>query len=548
MTGHLLTWLVAIPFLGAIALVFSPRQWPGFLKFLALATAVGELLVSTLLLPGSESEAGFRHVEIYPWIESLGVTYHVAIDGISLFLVLLTTVITPLVLISSWTTVKTRLKEYLFSFLFLEGAMVGTFVALDLFLFYVFWELMLVPMALIIGIWGSPGPARVRAAVKFFLFTMAGSVLMLVAILWLVSTHTELGGTASWDYLDLRRIVLPASTQLWLFLAFAVAFAIKVPLWPLHTWLPDAHVEAPTAGSVVLAAVLLKMGCYGYLRFAMGFFPLAAHEMGPYVAGLAIVGILFGALVAWRQSDMKKLVAYSSVSHLGFVMLGLAATQERAVTGAVYQMLNHGVSTGALFLLVGAIYERRHTREIAHFGGLAAVMPRYAAVFLVITLASIGLPGLNGFIGEFLILAGTFKARETLGFSAFGMGADLMPVFLTALAALGVILGAVYMLSLYQRVFFGKVTIKENEGLPDLDRREWASLAPLVALCFVMGLFPNWFLSRIETSVSHVLRDYRTKLTANADDDTPRLLDFETGGTVGEPTPAAAAPAEEPAR
>jgi NADH-quinone oxidoreductase subunit M len=539
MNGHLLSAVIAIPFLGAIAILFAPRQWAGILKTLALGVSLGELGLSLRLLEGSASDAGFRLVERSGWVASIGARWHVGIDGVSLFLVLLTTAITPICLLASWKPIQSRVKEYLFSFLFLEGAMVGTFVALDLFLFYVFWELMLVPMALLIGVWGSPGPARVRAAVKFFLYTMAGSVLMLVAILYLVVAYHGLSDHWSWDYLDLRRVVLPKTVQMWLFLAFAFAFAIKVPLWPLHTWLPDAHVEAPTAGSVVLAAVLLKMGTYGYLRFAMGLFPLAAHTAGPYVAGLAIVGILFGALVAWRQEDVKKLVAYSSVSHLGFVMLGLVANQERAVTGAVYQMLNHGVSTGALFLLVGVLYERRHTRAIRDFGGLARVMPWYATVFVIVTLSSIGLPGLNGFVGEFLILAGTFQAKETLGYSFLGMNDLLMPVLLTALAALGVIFGAVYMLSMVQRVFYGKVKNPENEGLPDLDRRETATLLPLVALAFVMGIFPNLFLSRIETSVSRVLSDYQVKLVASAADDSPRLIE------IAPPDAAHVAPAEE---
>jgi NADH-quinone oxidoreductase subunit M len=385
----------------------------------------------------------------------------------------------------------------------LHGAMIGAFVALDLFLFFVFWELMLVPMLLLIGIWGST--ERVKAAYKFFIYTMVGSMMMLAAILYLVWTHSELTGYPSFDYLALSRLSLPYSATKWCFAAFALAFVIKVPMFPVHTWLPDAHTEAPTGGSIVLAAVLLKLGTYGYIRFCMGMLGGGAVWAAPTLAGVAVGGgILYGALVAWKQGDFKRLIAYSSVAHMGFVMLGLFAGTQAGVAGAILQMVNHGVSTGALFLLVGVLYDRRHTRDLREFGGIAKVMPIYAAIFVIVTMSSIGVPGTNGFVGEFLVIMGTFVSQP------LGTHGKLQAV----LASLGVILAAVYMLSVVQRVFFGPITNPKNASLKDLNPRETLALAPLVALIFVIGLFPAIFLNRTSESVKAVVEGYIDKRKA----------------------------------
>jgi NADH-quinone oxidoreductase subunit M len=464
----------------------------------SLVASVAMFGLSLALLAGDYSQGRFQFVEHASWIPSFGISYMVGVDGISLWLVILTTLLLPVVVLSSYEYIKDRIREYLFSLFLLQTSMLGAFMALDLFLFFVFWELMLLPMYLIIGLWG--GERRIYATVKFFIYTMVGSALMFVAILYVVVQFKGLTDTTTFSYLELRRLLLPAGVQYWLFLAFALSFAIKVPLWPLHTWLPDAHTEAPTGGSVILAGVLLKMGTYGFLRFAMPLFPHASHELGPTLAVLAIVGIIFGSLVAWMQKDVKKLVAYSSVAHLGFCMLGLFALENRAIAGSVYQMLNHGVSTGMLFLLVGVIYERRHTRLISEFGGLAKVMPAYAALFLIVTLSSVGLPTTNGFVGEFLILWGTFKS-EALPHARY------MAMF----AATGVILGAIYMLSVVLRVFFGQLKNPRNRDLEDLSIREWAYLLPGIVLIFLMGLFPTPFLQRIEPSVELMRVDYLKK-------------------------------------
>ena len=410
------------------------------------------------------------------------------IDGISLLLIVLTGFLTPIALLSSWESVHTKAREFSVFILLLEAAMIGVFVSLDLFLFYVFWDAMLIPMYFLIGIWGYD--RRMYAAVKFFLYTMAGSVLMLVAILGLAYMHHAATGSYSFDLLQLYGLHLPQQTQFWFFLAFTVAFAIKVPLFPFHTWLPDAHVQAPTAGSIILAGVLLKMGTYGLLRFAFPLFPAAAAALAPYLAVLAVVGIIYGALVAMVQPDLKKLVAYSSVSHLGFVVLGICALNVQGMQGAVYQMLNHGVSTGALFLIVGMLYDRRHTRLIAEFGGLKKVMPKLVAMFLLVTLASIGLPGLNGFVGEFLVLLGTFRANPRMA----------------AFAATGVILSAVYMLWMFQRVNYGQVTNEKNAKLPDLSVREWWAIAPLAIMVVVMGVLPGVFLRPMAPSIDRTLQ------------------------------------------
>jgi NADH-quinone oxidoreductase subunit M len=431
--------------------------------------------------------AGYQFEERYSWIPAFGIQYYVGVDGISLFLIVLTAFLTPLALLSSWESVHENVKAFSFFLLALEAAMLGVFVSIDLFLFYVFWDAMLIPMYFLIGVWGYE--RRVYAAVKFILYTMAGSVLMLVAIIGLAWAHNEATGSPSFNLLDLYGVTLTPQTETWFFLAFTVAFAIKVPLFPFHTWLPDAHVEAPTAGSVILAGVLLKMGTYGLLRFSFPLFPSAALYFAPVLALLAVIGIIYGALVAMVQPDMKKLVAYSSVSHLGFVVLGLCAMNMQGVQGSLYQMLNHGVSTGGLFMIVGMLSDRRHTRLIAEYGGLKAVTPRLVAAFLVVTLSSIALPGLNGFVGEFLILIGSFHWDPRL----------------TTFAATGVILSAVYMLWMFQRVNYGPVTNPRNRSLPDLSGREWALVAPTVALAILMGVLPGIFLRPMEPSVALVI-------------------------------------------
>jgi NADH-quinone oxidoreductase subunit M len=473
----ILSLVTFLPILGGLVVAALPRA----------SAKAGALVVSLLAFAASvplwfgfePGNADFQFVVNVPWIEAWGVSYHMGIDGVSLLLVLLTTLLTPIIVLAGFSGVDRHHGAYFALMLALEGAMIGTFVALDTFLFYVFWELVLIPMYFLIGIWG--GERRVYATVKFVIYTVVGSLLMLVALIGLYlhapSPTADLG--------RLLELNLPRDTQMWMFACFALAFAIKVPMFPLHTWLPDAHVEAPTGGSVVLAGVMLKMGTYGFYRFAIPLFPDAAIAMGPCLVGLAVIGVVYGALVAMVQDDVKKLVAYSSVSHLGYVMLGLFAFNAPGVSGSVYQMLNHGISTGALFLLVGVLYERRHTRAIADYGGLSKVIPLFAATFMVITFSSIGLPGLNGFIGEFMILLGAFQYAPAP----------------TILAASGVIFGAAYMLWVFQRMMFGPLTNRANAELSDLNAREVAYLAPLVVLAFVMGIFPQIFLDRINPSV-----------------------------------------------
>ncbi len=489
MNFPILSSLVALPVAGALALLFvrDDEQKPSPARTIALIVSV-LVFAETLLLWSRFNAASpdFQFVERYQWIPAFGIAYFVGVDGISLLLIVLTGFLTPLALLSSWDSVHNKMRAFCIVVLLLESAMMGVFVSLDLFLFYVFWDAMLIPMYFLIGIWGYD--RRVYAAVKFLLYTMAGSVLMLLAILTLAHLHFIATGAYSFDLLQLYMLQIPASVQFWGFLAFTLAFAIKVPLFPFHTWLPDAHVEAPTAGSVILAGVLLKMGTYGLVRFAFPLFPAAATAFAPYLGTLAVVGIVYGALVAMVQPDMKKLVAYSSVSHLGFVVLGITALNSQGMEGAVYQMLNHGISTGGLFLVVGMLLDRRHTRLISEFGGLKKVMPHLVAVFLIITLASIGLPGLNGFVGEFLILLGAFRTSPRMA----------------AFAATGVILSATYMLWMFQRVNYGPVGEK-NATLPDLSLREWVVIVPVVALCVVMGVLPNLFLRPIQPSVERLL-------------------------------------------
>ena len=539
MTGNvLLSLIVWTPLVGALLVLLVPRDQPDGARRAALAFSSLTFLFSLALWAGFRADtADFQWVEQSAWVPSFGIQYILGVDGVSLFLVLLTTFLTPLVILFSFGDITTRVKEYFFFLLMLETGMLGAFLALDLFLFYVFWELMLIPMYFIIGVWG--GARRIYASLKFLIYTLAASLLMLVAILYLVSVHAH-GAPVTFDVRELYGTVLSPTEQLWLFTAFALAFAVKVPMFPLHTWLPDAHVEAPTGGSVILAGVLLKMGTYGFLRFAMPLFPDATRAATPLILALAVVGILYGAAVAMVQPDLKKLVAYSSVSHLGFVMLGLFAVNTIGVEGAIYQMLNHGLSTGALFLMVGMIYERRHSRLIADFGGLWKPLPRYAAVFLVVMLSSIGLPGLNGFIGEFLILLGSFGANRAA----------------TVFASGGLVLGAVYMLWMFQRVIFGPLRHEENAHLQDLTGREIAVLAPVVAMIVVMGVYPRPFLRAMEPSVKAVVA--RIERGAGASGEARRTAGSAAAGEArrtartaaageGRRTAAADAPAEQAA-
>jgi NADH-quinone oxidoreductase subunit M len=493
----MLSLVVFLPLAGALALLLVPNRdgsRNGVVRWGALGVSLLSF-ASTLYLWAAfdANAAGYQFVERMSWIPKFGIEYFLGIDGISLMLLVLTGFLTPLALLCSWDSVEEHVKAFSVLLLALETAMMGVFVSLDLFLFYVFWDAVLIPMYFLIGVWGYD--QRVYAAVKFILYTMAGSVLMLIAIISLAILYAQANnGTYSFDLVKLSTLTIAPETQLWLFLAFALAFAIKVPLFPLHTWLPDAHVQAPTAGSVILAGVMLKMGTYGLVRFAFPLFPQAAHVCAPWIGFLAVAGIVYGALVAMVQPDMKKLVAYSSVSHLGFVVLGIASMTVEGMQGAVYQMLNHGVSTGALFIIVGMLSDRRHTRLIAEFGGLKSVMPRLVAAFLIVTLSSIGLPGLNGFVGEFLTILGAFKWKPELA----------------AVATTGVILSAVYMLWMFQRVNYGEVTNPKNAALPDLTTREWWTLGPAVAMAIVMGVFPTAFLARMEPAVEAVVQRIST--------------------------------------
>ena len=487
--SHLLSAVVFLPLVwGGVGLLIPTNGGSSFLRIWTLIGSLVTFGVSLSLYQGFQVQGPeFQFTEMAEWIPSVGISYNLGLDGISLWLVLLTTFLSPLVILASFKAIENRTREYYFLLLALETGMLGAFVSLDIFLFYVFWEAMLVPMYFLIGIWG--GKDRIYAAMKFFLFTLVGSLLMLVAIFYLAYQHKIQFGSYSTALLDLYKIKLAGdgfwSPQSLMFLAFALAFAIKVPLFPLHTWLPDAHVQAPTAGSVILAGVLLKMGGYGFIRFAFPLFPVAvAMYQIPFMI-LSGIAIVYGAWVAMVQPDVKKLVAYSSVSHMGFVVLGLFSLNSIAASGSVYQMLNHGISTGGLFLLVGMIYERRHTREISQFGGITRVMPIFAAAFMIITLSSVALPGTNGFVGEFLILLGSWKANPGI----------------TVIAGTGVIFGAVYMLWMFQRVMFGPIHNKENEHLTDLSFREMTVLAPLIIMVFVMGIFPNLFLEKMQPSI-----------------------------------------------
>src|SRR5512139_767056 len=490
----LISIVLFFPLVGAVILLFVKKEDTELIKRFTLAWTIIAFVLSLGFVIGfRNADPGFQFYESYPWIPQLGIGYQVGLDGISLLLIILTTGLMPLAVLSSFKGIADRVKEYYIFMLLLETGMVGVFVSLDLFLFYVFWEVTLVPMYFLIGIWG--GKRRVYAAVKFFLYTMAGSLLMLLAILYLGIN----GGTFSLPALLQNQAWLRGAPEMLLFIFFGIAFAIKVPMWPFHSWLPDAHVEAPTAGSVILAGVLLKMGTYGFLRFNLPLFPNASQTAAPVIIFLAIVGIIYGAIVSFAQTDVKKLVAYSSVSHLGFVMLGIFASASvisqgkidpTGIQGAILQMVNHGISTGALFLLVGFVYERRHTREMAEFGGLWKIIPIYGSMMLVVALSSMGLPGLNGFVGEFTILLGTWASNP----------------WWAAFAALGVILAAIYILTMFQKMFMGETRNEENKHLIDLSRRELWIIVPLVVFVFIIGIFPQPFFNTMTASVNQLLQ------------------------------------------
>jgi NADH-quinone oxidoreductase subunit M len=509
-----LAWITLLPLFGAGLVMLIPREEEAIHRGLGLFTAIVTFLASLLILVDFDAaQAGFQLQVDKSWIEPLGIRFHLGIDGISLWLVLLTTFLIPVTLLSPQAIGirNIRVREFIVAMLVLESGMIGAFLALDLFVFYVFWELMLIPMYFIIGIWG--GERRLYAAIKFVIYTLIGSLLMLVAILYLYVQFKSATGSYSFDYVQLSHLTLPYTPQLLCFSAFALAFAIKVPIFPLHTWLPDAHVEAPTGGSVILAGVLLKFGTYGFLRFALPMFPLAAAMAAPLIVILAVVGIIYGALMAYVQDDAKKLVAYSSVSHLGFVVLGIMTLTEAGVQGAVYQMLAHGISTGGLFLGVGLLYDRRHTRRLADFGGLWAKTPVFAACFLVIVLASVGLPGLCGFIGEFLVLIGTFTANKV--WAGVGMvGFFPYPRLMGAISATAVILAAMYLLTMYQKIFFGPLDKPENRDahVRDIHGREVWVFGIVIVAALVMGIWPKPILDRSEKSVQAFISGYRDRL------------------------------------
>jgi len=498
--SNILSVMTFLPIVGVLLLLFIPKGSNGALRSVALVTTVVTFIASLPILTGYQTNAEYQFVENVPWIAAgpFAMRYNIGIDGISLWLVILTTFIMPIAVLSTWTAVEDKVKEYMICLLILETAMLGAFISLDLFLFYIFWELMLIPMYFMIGIWG--GKNRLYATVKFFIYTLVGSLLMLVALIYLYFLGTKTGITdfSLVHFFDLK---IDPATQTWLFAAFALAFAIKVPMFPVHTWLPDAHTEAPTAGSVILAAIMLKMGTYGFIRFAMPLFPEATHQFTPLIATLAVIGIIYAALVAMVQEDVKKLVAYSSVAHLGFVMLGLFALNEQGVTGALLQNLNHGISTGALFLIVGFIYERRHTRLITDFGGLSKQMPIFAVIFMIVTLSSVALPGTNGFVGEFLILVGGFESSLR---------------WWTIVASSGVIFAAVYMLWMFQRVMFGELDNPKNQALLDLNAREIAIMVPLLVMIFVLGVYPNPFIEKMTPSIKKVIAHTRIEPVTTA--------------------------------
>jgi len=500
MQEHLLSIILFTPLVGVLVLMFLPRSQKTLVRLWANISAAAGLLVSIPLIVNFNRNAdGMQFVERMEWIPSLGVQYLIGVDGISVLMVMLTTIMGFLAIFSSWDAVKDREKEYYAMFLIQQTGMIGVFISMDFLLFYVFWEMVLVPMYFIIGVWG--GPRKLYAAIKFFLYTLAGGVMMLLGILTLYFVHFDQTGRYTFEIAELMKLNMPLGLQQWVFWAFFLGFAVKVPMFPFHTWLPDAHTEAPTAGSVILAAVLLKMGTYGFLRFSLPLLPKASsdHTIVTVLATLSIIGILYGAFVSLMQKDWKKLVAYSSVSHLGFCTLGIFALNQAGIAGSVIQQINHGISTGMLFLVVGVIYERRHTREISEYGGLAHVMPNYAIVFAIAMLSSAGLPLLNGFVGEFTILQGAFDANKTWA----------------AFAVLGVIFGAAYLLWLYQRTMLGEVTNEKNKGLPDLNWREWAVFLPLILWAISIGVYPKPYFDILEKPVAQIV--HRVHQTANTE-------------------------------
>ncbi len=489
----ILSIITFLPLAGAILLIFFKKENKDLLRKFALIITIINFIISLFLFFNFNSgTAEPQFVEKADWI-GRGINYHMGIDGISLFLVLLSTFLMPIAILSSWTSIQNKVKEYLIFMLILEAGIIGVFVSLNLFLFYVFWEAMLIPMYFLIGIWG--GKRRIYATVKFVLYTMVGSLLMLVAIFVMYTLYFKVTGTYSLNIFDFYTMILDTKLQIWLFAAFALSFAIKVPLFPFHTWLPDAHVEAPTAGSVILAAVLIKMGAYGFLRFAMPLFPDALMKLLPYLSVLALIGIIYGGLMALIQKDMKSLVAYSSVSHMGLIMLAIFSMNFEGLQGGIYQMLNHGLSTGALFLCVGILYERSHTRLIKDYGGVSKQMPIFAAFFLICLLSSVGLPGLNGFVGEILCLFGIFKANQLLAI----------------LAITTVILAAAYLLWMFQRVMHGPITNEKIRSFKDLNKREMIFLIPILILMFWMGIFPKTFLRKMDTSINHLLNQIKKR-------------------------------------
>ena len=484
----LLSLILLVPLVGAIILLFVDRRRDDTIRWIAnIVASLGFLVSLPLWFWYDSANPDWQFVERAPWIPSIGAEYFLGVDGFSSLLVLLTTLMGMIAILSSWTAITERVKEYYIFLLVLQTGMIGAFITLDFLLFFLFWEVMLVPMYFLIGIWGSDN--RLYSAIKFFLYTLVGSVVMLLGILAVYFYQYSVTGVYTFDVTQFHELNMPVDLQWWVFLAFFLGFAVKVPMFPFHTWLPDAHTDAPTAGSVILAAVLLKMGTYGFIRFSLPILPDATVSFVPLIAGLSIVGIIYGALVALSQSDWKRLVAYSSVSHMGLVMLGMFALTPVGITGSIIQQINHGISTGALFLIVGIVYERRHTREISEYGGLSKTMPVFAAVFLIMTMSSIGLPTLNGFIGEILILQGVFVVSK----------------WWAAVAATGIVLGAAYMLWLYQRTMFGTIDNPKNEGLADLNMRELATFVPLIILAVWIGLYPSPFLRRLETSVERVM-------------------------------------------
>ena len=486
--NNLLSLMIFLPVAGALVLLFIRNA--DAVRRIAIAFALAELALCLPLLVGFNPEtAAMQFRETAPWIQAWNIYYKLGVDGISVLFVALTALLTVISIMVSWTAIQDRVREFMVALLFLEAAMVGVFTSLDLFLFYIFWEAMLIPMYLLIGVWG--GPNRLYAAIKFFLYTLVGSVLMLIAI---IAVYLAAGNT--FDVLTIMNYKFGYQFQLWVFAAFFAAFAVKVPMFPVHTWLPDAHVEAPTAGSIILAGILIKMGAYGFLRFSLPFFPDAAVAWTPAIMTLSVIAIIYGAYMAFAQTDFKKLIAYSSVSHMGFVTLGIFALNSQGLEGGILQMLNHGVSTGALFLAVGVIYERTHTRLIADYGGIAARVPVYATFLLIITLSSIGLPGTNGFIGEFTILLGAFMHKKIYA----------------VIASLGIILGAGYMLWLYQRVAFGKITNPHNEHLTDMNLREVVAALPLVVLVFFVGLYPNAAFNVMHVSAANLIQQVNAKM------------------------------------